>query len=163
MKNSTLLALTLNEAFDWLDQVVQGLSPEQYAWQPEGSANQISKLHAHTLTSADFWMNLMGLQRPMLWQDVAQKLGLPSNMIEIWQTDAPINLGDMQDYSRSLRAGISAVETLSDEDLEREVQAPIFGRRNAGFVIRLAAMQLAVHTGEISATKGLQGLQGLPF
>jgi hypothetical protein len=108
-------------------------------------------------------MNLMGLQKPMLWQDVAQKLGLPSNMIEIWQTDAPINLGDMQDYSRSLRAGISAVETLSDEDLEREVQAPIFGRRNAGFVIRLAAMQLAVHTGEISATKGLQGLQGLPF
>jgi hypothetical protein len=29
-------------------------------------------------------------------------------------------------------------------------------------VIRLSAMQLAIHTGEISA-KGLQGLQGLPF
>jgi hypothetical protein len=109
-------------------------------------------------------MNLMGLRKPMLWQGVAEKLGLPSNMIEIWKTDAPINLSDMQEYSHSLReAGLPAVEALDDADLEREVQAPVFGRRDAGFVIRLSAMQLAIHTGEISAAKGLQGLQGLPF
>jgi hypothetical protein len=34
----------------------------------------------------------------------------------------------------------------------------MFGKREAGFVIRLAATQLAIHTGEISAAKGLQGL-----
>ena len=164
MKNSTLLRLQLSESFDWLDQVIADLNPEQYSWQPEGSANPISKLHAHTLSSADFWMNLMGLQRPMLWTEVAQKVGLPSNMIEIWKTDAPINLSDMQEYSHSLReAGLPAVEALEDADLEREVHAPIFGRRDVGFVIRLAGTQLAIHTGEISAAKGLQGLQGLPF
>ena len=58
MKNSALLRLQLNEAFDWLDDVVRDLNPEQYSWQPDGSANPISKLHAHTLSSADFWMNL---------------------------------------------------------------------------------------------------------
>jgi len=163
MKNSTLLRLQINEAFDWLDQTIGDLTPEQYAWQPQGSANPISKLHAHTLSSADFWMNLMGLQKPMLWQGVAEKTGLPSNMIEIWKTEAPINLSDMQDYSRSLRAAAAAVETLEDADLERVVMAPVFGKRDAGFVIRLAGTQLAIHTGEISATKGLQGLQGLPF
>ena len=77
MKNSKLLRLQLHETFDWLEQVVEDLTPEQYAWQPEGTANPISKLHAHTLSSADFWMNLMGLQKPMLWMNVSQKFGLP--------------------------------------------------------------------------------------
>ena len=163
MKNSTLLRLNIDEAFDWLDQTIGDLSPEQYSWQPQGSANPISRLHAHTLTSVDFWMNLMGLQKPMLWQAVAEKLGLPSNMQEVWTTEAPINLTDMQAYSQSLRDAALAVEALEDADLERVVMAPVFGKRDVGFVIRLSATQLAIHTGEISAAKGLQGLQGLPF
>jgi len=163
MKNSNMLRLQLNEAFDWLDQVTGDLSPEQYSWQPEGTANPISKLHAHTLSSADFWMNLMGLQKPMLWMGVSQKLGLPSNFIEVWQTDAPIKLGDMQDYAKGLREASLAIDALDDAALERELTAPVFGKRDVGFVLRLAGMQMAIHTGEISAAKGLQGLQGLPF
>ena len=163
MKNSTMLRLQLNEAFDWLDQVIADLTPEQYSWQPEGTANPISKLHAHTLSSADFWMNLMGLQKPMLWMGVSQKLGLPSNFIEVWKADAPINLSDMQDYAKSLREASQAIDALDDAALERELTAPVFGKRDVGFVLRLSAMQMAIHTGEISAAKGMQGLQGLPF
>lgn len=163
MKNSTMLRLQLNEAFDWLDQVIAGLTPEQYSWQPEGSANPISKLHAHTLSSADFWMNLMGLQKPMLWMGVSQKLGLPGNFIEVWKTDTPIKLSDMQEYAKDLREASLAIDALDDADLERELTAPVFGKRDVGFVLRLAGMQMAIHTGEISAAKGLQGLQGLPF
>jgi hypothetical protein len=163
MKNSTMLRLQLGEAFDWLDQVIAELTPEQYAWEPDGTANPISKLHAHTLSSADFWMNLMGLQNPMLWTGVSQKLGLPSNFIEVWSTDGPINLKDMQDYTRDLREATLAIDALDDAALERELTAPVFGKRNVGFVLRLAAIQMAIHTGEISAAKGMQGLQGLPF
>jgi uncharacterized damage-inducible protein DinB len=164
MKNATILRMHLEEAFTWLDQVVADLTPEQYTFQPEGTANSIAKLHAHTLTSADFWMNLMALQKPMIWQEESQKLGLPSNMMEVWKTEAPINLGDMQAYSQRLRdEGLPAVEALDDAALEREVMAPVFGKRDVGFVIRLAGTQVALHTGEISAAKGLQGLQGLPF
>lgn len=163
MNNSTLLRLQLNEAFDWLDQVIADLTPEQYAWQPEGTANSIAKLHAHTLSSADFWMNLMGPQKPMLWMGVSQKLGLPSNFIEVWGTDAPINLSDMQEYARGLREASLAIDALDDAALERELTALVFGKRDVGFVLPLAGMQMAIHTGEISAAKGLQGLQGLPF
>jgi DinB superfamily len=163
MKNSKLLALGISEAFDWLDQVVNDLTPEQYAYQPAGSANPISKLHAHTLSSADFWMNLMGLGKPMVWLTFSEKTGLPSNWIEIWKHDGEIKLSDMQDYAAKLRACLADVEALDDTALEREVHAPFFGRRDAGFVYRLAGTQLALHTGEISAAKGLQGLQGLPF
>jgi DinB superfamily len=163
MKNSTMLRLQLNEAFDWLDQVIADLMPEQYAWQPDGTANSIAKLHAHTLSSADFWMNLMGLQKPMLWMGLSQKLGLPSNFIEVWKAEVPISLSDMQDYAKDLREASMAIDELDDEALERVVVAPMFGKRDAGFVLRLAAMQMAIHTGEISAAKGMQGLQGLPF
>jgi hypothetical protein len=163
MKNSTMLRLQLGEALDWLDDVVRDLTPEQYSWEPEGSANPISKLHAHTLSSADFWMNLMGLQKPMLWMGESQKLGLPGNFIEVWKTDAPIKLNDMQEYAKDLREACVAIDALDDAALERELTAPVFGRRDVGFVLRLAAMQMAIHTGEISAAKGMQGLQGLPF
>ena len=163
MKSSTMLRMQLGEALDWLDDVVRDLTPEQYSWQPTGTANSISKLHAHTLSSADFWMNLMGLQKPMLWMGVSQKFGLPSNFIEVWQTEATINLSDMQEYAKSLRDASSAIDVLDDAALARELTAPVFGKRDVGFVLRLAAMQMAIHTGEISAAKGLQGLQGLPF
>ena len=163
MKNSVMLRMQVGEAFDWLDQVIAGLTPEQYSWQPEGSANPISKLHAHTLSSADFWMNLMGLGKPLLWMGVAQKTGLPANFIEVWKTDSPIKLSDMQEYAKDLREASLAIEALDDAALERELTAPVFGKRDVGFVLRLAGMQMAIHTGEISAAKGLQGLQGLPF
>ncbi len=163
MKNSTMLRLQLNEAFDWLDQVIADLTPEQYSWQPNGTANSIAKLHAHTLSSADFWMNLMGLQKPMLWMGASQKLGLPSNFIEVWKSEAPIKLSDMQDYAKGLREASLAIDALDDAALERELTAPVFGKRDVGFVLRLAGMQMAIHTGEISAAKGMQGLQGLPF
>jgi DinB superfamily len=163
MKNSTLLRVQLNEAFEWLDQVIADLTPEQYSWEPDGTANSIAKLHAHTLSSADFWMNLMGLQKPMLWMGVSQKLGLPGNFIEVWKTDAPINLSDMQEYAKGLREASLAIDALHDTALERELTAPVFGKRDVGFVLRLAGMQMAIHTGEISAAKGMQGLQGLPF
>ena len=163
MKNSTMLRLQLGEALDWLDDVVRDLTPEQYSWEPNGTANSIAKLHAHTLSSADFWMNLMGLQKPMLWMGVSQTLGLPGNFIEVWKTDAPINLSDMQDYATGLREASLAMDALDDAALERELSAPVFGKRNVGFVLRLAAIQMAIHTGEISAAKGMQGLQGLPF
>jgi len=69
----------------------------------------------------------------------------------------------MQEYAKSLREASGAIDELDDAALERELTAPVFGKRNVGFVLRLAAMQMAIHTGEISAAKGMQGLQGLPF
>ena len=99
----------------------------------------------------------------MLWMGVSQKLGLPGNFIEVWKTDAPINLSDMQEYAKDLREASLAIDALDDAALARELTAPVFGRRDVGFVLRLAGMQMAIHTGEISAAKGMQGLQGLPF
>ena len=163
MNNSKLLSLGISDSFDWLDQVIAGLTPEQYAYQPDGTTNRIDKLHAHTLASADFWMNLMAMGKPMVWMTFSEKAGLPSNWIEVWKYEGEIKLADMQDYATLLRACLADVEALDDAALARELSAPYFGRRDVSFVLRLSGTQMAIHTGEISAAKGLQGLQGLPF
>lgn len=163
MKNSKLLADGISDAFDWLDQVTAAITPEQYAYQPDGTTNPISKLHAHTLASADFWMNLMAMGKPMVWMTFSEKAGLPSNWISVWKYDGEIKLDDMQEYATLLRGCLVDVEALDDAALARELSAPYFGKRDVAFVLRLAGMQCAIHTGEISAAKGLQGLQGLPF
>ena len=59
-------------------------------------------------------MNLMGLGKPLLWMGVAQKTGLPANFIEVWKTDAPIKLSDMQEYAKDLREASLAIEALDD-------------------------------------------------
>jgi hypothetical protein len=163
MSDTTQLSAALLEAFDILDQVTRDLTPEQYTWQPEGTANPISKLHAHTLGSVDFWMNLMAQGKPMLWSAMSARTGMPSNFIEVWQAAEPIKLADMQAYAAELVAAVPAIESLDEAALQRELRTPVFGRRTVAFVLRLSAWQLAAHTGEISAAKGLQGLQGLPF
>jgi hypothetical protein len=164
MNSALLLSLQLGEALDLLDTVVGDLTPAQYAWQPDGTANPISKLHVHTLTSVDFWANAMGTKTPPLWPKIAEKTGLPANAIKVWETTTPIVLADMLDYANGIRAAaLPAIESLSDEALAREVDTPFFGKRDVAFVLRLAASQLSTHTGEIAAIKGLQGLKGLPY
>jgi hypothetical protein len=163
VNKSALLALSLDEAFTWLDQVVAGLTPEQYAWQPPGSANRIDRLHAHTLSAADFWVNMMALGKPLLWPEVAQNARLPGNPLKVWTADN-VRLDDMHSYAKDLRAAVlPAIQSLDDRALTRELDTRYFGTRDVAYVLRLASIQLALHTGEISATKGLQGLQGLPL
>lgn len=164
MNASTVLSLSLSEAFDLLKRVVEGMTAEQYAWQPPGTGNAVSKLHAHTLTSADFWMNVMALGADPLWPAVAAETGLPKNAIKIWESELPIERSAMARYADDLCAApVIAVSKLSEDELRREMDTPFFGRRDVAFVLRLAAQQLSLHTGEISAAKGMQGLQGLPF
>ena len=159
-----MLSLQLDEAFDLLGQVIGDMAPDQYEWRPPGNANPVSKLHVHTLTSVDFWVNAMALGLPLLWPDVAKKTGLPGNAIKIWETDTPIPLLDISQYAARLQsATVPPIAALTEGALRDMRDLPFFGQRDVAFALRLAALQLATHTGEISATKGLQGLKGLPY
>jgi hypothetical protein len=159
-----MLSLQLDEAFDLLEQVIGDITQDQYAWQPPGTANAVSKLHVHTLTSVDVWANAMALRTPVLWPEVAKQTGLPGNALKIWGTESPIDLGAICQYGRSLRSTtVPAIAALTDAVLDEPRDLPFFGKRDVAYALRLAALQLATHTGEISAAKGLQGLTGLPY
>lgn len=164
MNAAAMLSLQLDEAFDLLGQVIGDIEQAQYEWQPPGNANAVSKLHVHTLTSVDVWANAMALRAPVLWPEIAEKTGLPRNALKIWETTTPIPLAEISDYAARLRAvTVPAIAALTDAFLDEPRDLPFFGTRDVAYALRLAALQLATHTGEISATKGLQGLKGLPY
>ena len=154
----------VDEALELLDRCVEDIDEGQYNWKPSGTCNPISKLHAHVLATTDFFATSLLQGQAPTWSEVASKAGLPPNMMEIWGSDATISLSVMRDYAKTLRESVLAyIDSLSDEDLSRQVETRFRGTQNVGWVLQLIGSHTANHTDEISAVKGMQGLKGLPF
>ncbi len=154
----------LEQVFDFMGACLQEVTDDQYNWKPAGTCNPIAKLHAHALSAVDFFVNFLLRGNARMWPEIAAKTGLPANSLEIWQADVRLPRAEMQAYATRLRDSVSAyVASLSDGDLDRQVETRIMGRQTAGWILQLAASHTASHTGEISAVKGMQGLKGLPF
>ena len=164
MKATEYAKSQVEGALDFLNTCVQGMDEAQYNWKPSGTCNPVCKLHAHALASVDFFITSLLQGQKTSWPQIASKAGFPTNIMEIWQSDATISPSAMQDYANSLRESvISYINTLSDEDLDREIDTRFFDTQTVGWVLQHAGVHTAGHTGEISAVKGMQGLKGLPF
>jgi hypothetical protein len=55
------------------------------------------------------------------------------------------------------------IASLSDADLDRQLETQFFGIQSVGYMLQLAAMHAVGHAGDIAAIKGIQGVKGLPF
>ena len=58
---------------------------------------------------------------------------------------------------------IIEMSVLAYEDLGTEVDTRFLGTQSVGWVLTFITYHTLIHTGEISAVKGMQGLKGLPF
>jgi hypothetical protein len=158
MKATEYARSQIEEALGFLAMCAKDMDEAQYNWKPEGKCNPAAKLHAHALSAAD----LAG--QPSQWPDFAPKTGLPANAMEIWGSDATVSLDVMNEYANAIREPILAcIDTLTDDDLDREIDTRFMGTQTVAWVLQLVASHTAVHTGEISAIKGMQGLKGLPM
>ena len=156
--------LQLEQAFGLLNAVVKGLDDVQYNWKPDGTCNAIARTHVHALTSLDFFLNGVLQGKPTIWQPFAAEQALPANPLEIWTYGGEVAVAAIGGYGVEVqKSALDYVASLSDVDLEREVDTRLFGTRPVAFVIQLAGMHTAGHTGEMAAVKGMQGLKGLPF
>ena len=154
----------VNSALDLVNLTMQDLNDDQYNWQPAGTCNSIAKLHAHALTAADFFVNMVIGGGTPLWAEAAGSTGLPANSLEIWKSDARVPLAAMQAYSTKLRDTIDqTLGRMDDADLDKSYETHMLGKQTGAWVLQLAATHSAGHAGEISAIKGMQGLKGLPF
>ncbi len=154
----------LEQSFGLFNMVADGMTDEQYNMKPEGTANSIAKSHVHAMTSVDFFLSGTLQGKPMQWPAFAQANGLPGNPTEIWAHTSAIPLAPMKEYGANVqKAALEYVGSLSESDLDREIDTPFFGKQTAAFLIMLAGMHSAGHAGDMSAVKGLQGLKGLPF
>jgi hypothetical protein len=156
--------LQLEQAFGLLNAVAKDLDGAQYNWKPGGTCNAIARTHAHALTSLDFFLNGVLQGKPTVWQAFATEHALPTNPLEIWTYDGDVSPAAIAGYGVDVRtSALEYVASLSEADLDSEVDTRLFGTRSIAFVLQLAAVHTAAHTGEMAAVKGMQGLKGQPF
>lgn len=164
MNATTYAKLQLEQAFGLMNGTAKGMDEQQYNWKPEGTCNPVGKNHVHALTSIDFFLNAVAQGKPTFWQAVATEHGLPQNPLEVWGYDGRIPMDVVNAYGLQVQtSALDYVASLSDADLDREVDTRFFGTQNVGFLLQLAGMHTVGHTGDMAALKGIQGLKGLPF
>ena len=151
-------------ALDFLAMCAKDMDEAQYNHKPDGNCNPAAKLHAHALSGAEFFVSGLLAGQPSKWPEFASQTGLPENAMEIWGSDATISLDVMQAYAEAIKGPmLEYVDTLSDDDLDREIDTRFAGKQTVAWVLQLVGSHTVGHAGEISAVKGTQGLKGLPF
>jgi hypothetical protein len=83
-----------------------------------------------------------------------------------WARSVQVDLDQAKAYSQAVYAATDTyLAGLTDADLQREVDLSHInlGKQTVGFVFTLLILNAAAHSGEISALKGINGLQGYPF
>lgn len=165
-----LLRQMVTQAHELLESTVGDVTPEQAHYAPPGRALPIGAAYAHVLFSEDLLVQAALRDQPPLYQSgVATGASEPMpNFLAgewdgyaDWTRRARFELPQLREYGRRVYAATEDyINTLTEEDLNREVEG-------WGTVAHLITRAVAAHAdnlaGEISAVKGLQGLQGYPF
>ena len=151
-------------ALYFIDLWVNGMTDEEYNWKPSGTCHPVSKLHAHILFYLDLSIHLVLGANPSTWGQFATKEGLGANVAEIWSSDTSITLSAMQEYAKGLKGSVETFfDSISETDLDREVDTRFLGTQSVGWMLTFITYHNLIHTGEIAAVKGMQGLKGLPI
>jgi len=164
MNTAAYAKYALEQTFNLMSAVAEGMDDSQYNWQPGGTCNAIAKSHVHALTSVDFFVNMIAKGGAMTWPEYATKMGLPANPTGIWGFDGQVPLSTMKEYAEQVQASaLDYVGALSDVDFDRELETQFFGKQPLAFIIQILGLHSAGHMGDMSAVKGMQSLKGLPF
>lgn len=156
---------SLEGAFKLVNMVADNIDDAQYNWQPDNTTcNSVAKSHVHAMTSTDFFINATLKGGKMEWAALAEQHGMPANPMEIWGFGGTIPVAPMKEFAASVQArALEYVAELKEDDLDRVVDTPFFGKQTVAFIIQLAGVHAAGHAGDMAAVKGMQGLKGLPF
>jgi hypothetical protein len=150
-----------------LEAAIGDCSPEVLARKLPGSTiNSIGAIYAHTIFGEDGLLN--GLVRggtPVYFAGGwAQKIGLEMPQGGLEPDWAPtLDLGLFRQYAAAVYASMDEyLASVTDAELDRVIDpgfAPAMPVRS--FVANLLAWHVATHQGEVSALKGVQGVNGL--
>ena len=135
---------------------------------PGSTINSIGAIYAHTVMSEDGLLNaLVRGGKPVYFAGGwAQKIGveMPQGGLEPdWKIDFDLKL--FREYAAAVyEASAQYLASVTDEELDRVVD-PGFAPPMpvSSFVANVLNWHVATHQGEISALKGVQGVNGLVF
>ncbi len=164
MKAIDYVKLQTEQAFGLLKMASDGMDDAQYNLDGPGTCNAAAKSHVHALTAYDFFVLNKAKGGGMLWPAFATAHGLPPNPQEIWGHSGTISGTAIKEFAAQIqKATTDYIATLSDADLDRQVDTEFFGTQPVAYLLQLASMHAAGHAGDVASVKGTQGLKGLPF
>lgn len=169
-----LLKSQINMAHMFLDGTRADVSQEQADALPGGKAHPIGATLAHIALAEDLIINMFARgTQPLIMGEWAGKAGIsePAPMdrsaekLFAWANSVKVDLPQLQQYAQAVfQNTLDWVDTLTEDDLSREMEPPGFGKQTVASMISLAAVvHLSNHCGEVSALKGIQGAKGYPF
>ena len=165
--------MTLNEfivdALDkengFLADALDGLGPDELAWQPAADANSIGWILWHMVRVEDMWIQFFAQFQTELWETEGwhEKFGLPTRDNGFGHTAEQVNnfpgvdLGEFLRYRASVRqATLAYLDTLTPEDMER-VPRERRPEMSLGAMFRQIIGEMYQHVGHIAYLRGLQG------
>lgn len=155
-----------------IDQMIDGLTPEQLQFKPEGRTMSLAANLAHMMTGEDMMLHTFVTGGEPLcngeWsgRTGASELQEWGSDMAAWGERVEVDLAQLQQYAQAVYAQTAAyLDSITEADLDRSVDLSGFGMgvQPLGVVFGLMIANTQWHTGEIAAVKGLQGLQGYPF
>jgi hypothetical protein len=152
------------------DAPLQEITEEQVNWVPPGTANVISAILVHRAGVEDGIVQQRLRGEPRVWErdGWAAKTGVETlpGQNGGWEElkGQTIALAPVQAYAAAVHAATDTyLASLTDEDLRRDMPWPFGGTGTVADYLALVVVHTALHAGEISALKGVQGAKGFPF
>lgn len=169
MQAQEFIQVQIAVARRYTDAAMQGLTDAQFNWEPPGTANPIRATFMHIVGGEDRFIHVFMQGMPRVWETGgwAECIGLrtPPGGDGGWNEARTtyVALAPVLEYQADVRAATDAfLATLTEAELRREVDFP-GGARPMVDVWAILMAHLLLHTGEVAAVKGIQGLNGLPF
>lgn len=170
-----ILLHQLKEVHSVLEQTMDGVTDEVAHFMPQGTANPIAGTYAHLIFSEDYFVHaFLKNTSPLMETTFKDKTGAsevqPSDWEHAypkWLREVKVDVKQLREYAAAVFAASEEyVATLTDADLERDIDMSAFGmgsRKQHDFIANMINGHAFSITGEISVLKGLQGLKGYPF
>jgi hypothetical protein len=164
----------LRTAHEALEGTMADVTPAQATWDPPGKAFNIAANYTHVVGSED-----LGIQRLLRGVDLlatsawAGRTGVsempplgPGGDLKTWSRQAKVDVPALQRYGQAVYAATDAyLASLTPEDLARRLDLSKLGlgEQPVSFILNALVANAAMHCGEISCLKGLQGQKGYPM
>ena len=153
-----------------VDDAMNGLTEEQFNWQPPGTVNPICATLIHLISGEDMFIQelIQGKQQGWETQDWNQKIGIqsppggPGNGWEDCKSNH-ICIEPVLAYRKAVQEAMDAyLAKITEEELDRQVN--FFGNKMpVAELLMIIVVHSASHAGEIAAVKGMQGDKGWSF
>ena len=165
MTLNDFIADALARESEFLLAALDGLTPDELAWQPAPNANSIGWTLWHMVRVEDMWIQFFAQFQTEIWERDGwnDKFGLPTRDNGFGHTadqvaNFPrINLAEFLHYRAAVRqATLDYLATLSPDDMHivpRERRPEM----SLGAIFRQMLGEFYQHTGQIAYLRGLQG------